>query len=316
MIVTLTMNPAVDRTVIVDSFALGQTNRVLDVHTAAGGKGVNVSRALMQWNVPSTATGFLAGLEGEFIAKALQSGKIEPRFVWLAGKGKTRTNTKIYDSASRLTTELNEPGPEITRKDEAALWRLLEGLLPQAKLIVCSGSLPRGISTSFYCELTQRCNRLGVLVCLDTSGPPLAEGVKAGPYFLKPNKEELENLFGKKLENELQIVGAIKQLAKYGIQLIVVSCGEDGAVYYKKGEPLFWGKAVASPVNSTTGCGDALVAAVVLALTKGMGWEDTVRWAAAAATGTAELAGTDFPELKHIESIIPRVDLRRIDADW
>lgn len=96
--------------------------------------------------------GLLAGLEGEFIAKALQSGKIEPRFVWLAGKGKTRTNTKIYDSDSRLTTELNEPGPEITRKDEAALWRLLEGLLPKQNLLsvpaVCPGGFRRHFTVS------------------------------------------------------------------------------------------------------------------------------------------------------------------------
>ncbi|NLL42148.1 MAG: 1-phosphofructokinase family hexose kinase [Firmicutes bacterium] len=314
MIVTLTLNPAVDRTVVVDSMALGQTNRVLDVHVAAGGKGVNVSRALIGWNTASAATGFLAGLEGEFIASALRESNIEPKFARLAGTSVTRTNTKIYDRSTRLTTELNEPGPEIARKDEEDLWQLLDGLLPETKILVCSGSLPQGTSPSFYHDLVQKCNRLGVLVCLDTSGPALAEGVKSGPYFIKPNQEELENLLQRKFTSELEIVEAIKDLAQFGISVITVSLGENGAIFYKQGQPIFWAGAAAEPLNSTTGCGDTLVAAMVFALAKEMGWEATVRWAAAAATATAELFGTDFPEPKHIENIIPRVNLRKIES--
>ena len=312
MIVTLTMNPAIDRTVTVDTFVLGGTNRVQEVRIDPSGKGVNVSRALIKLGHSSVAMGFLGGTEGEFIASELQRCNIEPKFTWLK-KGGTRVNTKIYELATNRTTEINELGPIVTAEEKANLWKAFEEVLPKAKLLICSGSLPKGIDFPFYYELIRKCNDLGVKVCLDTSGPALTEGIKATPYFIKPNKNEVEALLNQTIEGSSAVKKAMRELTTLGIPLVVMSLGEEGALFYRQGQPIIWGKAAAEPVRSTSGCGDALVAGVISCILEGRSWEETVRWSTAVATATAEIASTAFPDRNHIRKILPKVTIKLLN---
>lgn len=311
MIVTLTMNPAIDRTVTLEAVELGATNRLQDVRVDASGKGVNVSRALKQQGVASLAMGLLAGSDGKFIADTLEQLEIETRFTWCE-QGNTRVNTKVYERANGRTTELNEAGPVVNEADLRAFWQDLEEILPESKLLICSGSLPQGVAPKFYYQLISRCKELGVKVFFDSSGPALLEGIKAKPYFIKPNQDEIELLLKRKVANPLEIKDALSDLEKLGIPIIVISLGEEGAIFYSKDQPLFWGRAEAEQVQSTAGCGDALVASFAASLLAGRSWEEAVRWSIAAATATVELPGTNFPTIEHIERLLPKVQIEDI----
>lgn len=306
MIVTLTLNPAIDRTVTINTVALGETNRLEEVRRDASGKGINVSRALAKQGISSVAMGYLAGTEGEFIATTLEKYNIETKFTWIR-QGSTRLNTKIYEKATKRTTELNEPGPLVQAKDTENLWRYLESILPKTSFLICSGSLPRGVDTSFYYDLIKKCNQLGVKVFFDSSGTALTQGVKASPYFIKPNQDEAKTLLKRAIGDKSAMKATLEELAKLAIPFIVLSLGEDGAIFYSDQKPLLWAKAPAEQLGSTSGCGDALVAAFVASLLQNKSWEDIVRWSIATATATAELSGTTFPDKEHIKRVLPRV---------
>ncbi|HHT72247.1 MAG TPA: 1-phosphofructokinase [Firmicutes bacterium] len=306
MLVTVTMNPSVDRTVALEELALGETNRVKDVRTDASGKGINVSLALRQLGFPSIAAGFLAGREGRFVEAEVREFGITPHFTWLK-KGSTRVNIKVYEVGHNRTTEINEPGPVVEPQDEAAIWRDLAQVIPQAEYVICSGSLPPGVKPDFYSRLIDKCRELGVKVCLDASGPALLEGIKAKPFLIKPNEDEVEQLLGWKPEGKEEIRAAAASLTKLGMEMVIMSLGADGAVFYREGEEVLWGRAAADPVRSTSGCGDALLAGVVSSLLTRRTWDETVRWSIATATATAEIFGTGFPTVEHIKQVLPRV---------
>lgn len=308
MIVTLTMNPAIDRTVVLEELVSGGTNRVLEVHKSASGKGVNVSRALAQLGMPSVATGLLGGDEGRFIAAAIRGEQIKSEFTWLES-GSTRINTKVYEKGKQLTTEINEAGPVILEQDEARLQAKLDEILAGARFLICSGSLPPGIHPLFYFDLINRYKEQDLKIGLDASGPPLVAGLKAVPDLIKPNQAEAETILGRKISGQSAVKKAMSELINLGIPLIVLSLGEEGAVFYQQGQTTLWAKAAAKPLRGTSGCGDALVAALVHAQLTEMSWQDTVRWATAAATATAELDGTVFPDPSHIEQLLPRVSM-------
>ena len=179
MLVTVTMNPSVDRTVALEELALGETNRVKDVRTDASGKGINVSLALRQLGFPSIAAGFLAGREGRFVEAEVREFGITPHFTWLK-KGSTRVNIKVYEVGHNRTTEINEPGPVVEPQDEAAIWRDLAQVIPKLNMSSVQEACPLELS-QISSRLIDKCRELGVKVCLDASGPALLEGIKAKP---------------------------------------------------------------------------------------------------------------------------------------
>ena len=310
MVLTLTANPALDHTVTVEKLELGGTNRVSLSHAAVGGKGINVSRALRQLGVASAATGFLAGPEGRRVEESVAEQGIRPDFIWLK-EGSTRVNVKIYEASENRTTELNNPGPIVGQEDAHALLDRLDSLLPQVDFLVCAGSLPQGLPSSFYAAVIEKARVYGVKACLDTSGAALAEGVCAKPYLVKPNKDEAEQLLGYPIVGLQAVRTAVRDLAELGIPVVVLSLGGEGAVFYRTGEDIVWGRAQAEPLRSTTGCGDSLLAGTVAAIKAGLSWEETVRFAVATATAAAELFGTEFPSKTHIEGVLHRVQVQR-----
>lgn len=311
MIVTLTMNPSIDRTIILDTMKIGETNRVQAVYTDPSGKGINVSRVLYKLGVSSVAMGFLAGSEGQFMEESLQERGLQTRFTWL-NEGKTRTNLKLYEVANNRTTEINEQGPNVTEQDLARLWADLKEVLSQCKLLICSGSLPPGVDSKFYFELITYCQKEKIKVCLDTSGPALLEGIQAKPYFIKPNQDEAETLLNRSLQGRTDLKKALEDLKILEIPVIVLSLGAKGALFYKKGEPTIWAKAQAKKVKSTAGCGDSLVASLSTSLLQEAPWETAVTHAIATSTATVEMEGTSFPSQRQIAAVLPRVVLEEV----
>lgn len=271
-VVTVTLNPAIDRTVTIPNFKSGAVNRAREVRNTAGGKGVNVASALADDSHQITVTGFL-GRENAALFESLFAEKaIADRFVRIAGE--TRVGIKIVDPATNQTTDINFPGTTPTPHEIATLHEQLERM--QAPWFVIGGSLPPGVAPTFYRDLVTALKARGIKVALDTSEEPLRLALEAAPTFIKPNIHELEALLGEPLRNEDAVITAARSLVARGIQLVVVSMGKDGACFVTADQVV-----IARPpdvkVHSTVGAGDAMVAGVVSAQIRGLSLEECAR---------------------------------------
>ncbi len=214
MIVTVTVNAALDRTLTVPVFQIGYRHRSSEVMTLAGGKGINVARALKTLEVPVVATGLAGGRTGTRLVEELTSEAILNDFVRIAGE--SRTSTSVADPTAGTYTEINEWGPEVTDAELETLQEKLHYLARGADFVVLAGSLPRKVSTSFYSDAIRDLARRDVRVVLDSEGDPLRHGVEAGPFLVSPNQSEAEQLVGQELEDDDDFLMALDAIAEMG----------------------------------------------------------------------------------------------------
>ena len=193
MIITVTMNPAIDKTVDIEKLQPGGLNRIQRVEYDAGGKGINVSKTIRELGGSSIAAGFLGGNAGRTIETVLQEKGIQHDFIWVDGE--TRTNTKVYEKTGEVT-ELNEPGPQITGEAVEQLLQKLEGYADEKALFILAGSIPNGVDKNIYAEITKRVHARGARVLMDADGELFRNALKAGPDIIKPNRVELEEYAG------------------------------------------------------------------------------------------------------------------------
>lgn len=274
--VTVTLHPAVDRTITVHRFTAGAVNRVEHDRSSPGGKGVNVASALADHGCRVAATGLLGRHGSEpfdalFARKAIADG-----FVRVAGT--TRTGIKIVDPALHQTTDINFSGPAPTAADLEALAKTMGEL--DARCFVIAGSLPPGVDDRLYGDLVATLRERHRKVLVDTSGEPLRHALLALPDIVKPNIHELEALLGVKLAGEAAVIAAARELVARGVGMVVVSMGGGGACFVTAERAV-----VARPpeveVESTVGAGDAMVAGLVAAELRGLGQEERARLATA-----------------------------------
>ena len=237
MIITVTMNPAIDRTLEIDSLVRGGLNRIGRVEYDAGGKGINVSRTIRELGGKTIATGFLGGNSGRIIADILKAEGIESDFVQV--NGETRTNTKVCEKNGVLT-ELNEPGPLITEKQVEELKDKLLRYAGTGTLFVLSGSIPVGVTEDTYAKIIRMIHEKGAEVLLDADGNAFRLGLEALPDIIKPNCAELEEYAGMTCGlSEEGIIKTAEEFRKKGIGTVAVSMGQSGALFLlggKKGE--------------------------------------------------------------------------------
>ncbi|MDQ4078454.1 MAG: 1-phosphofructokinase [Chloroflexota bacterium] len=257
-VVTVTLNPAIDRTVTISNFEAGKVNRVEDSQSDPGGKGVNVASFLADYGHRVAVTGFLGRGNAELFESLFERKGIQDCFVRIAGE--TRVGIKIADPVQRRTTDINFPGQAPAPADVDALFRQLERL--EGKWFVLAGSIPRGLDTTIYRDLVQTLKAQGLKVVLDTSEEGLHHAVEALPQVIKPNIHELEALVGKPLETQAAIVQAAQTLLERGIQLVAVSMGRDGALFVTE-QSVVAARPPSIDAKSTVGAGDAMVAGIV-----------------------------------------------------
>jgi 1-phosphofructokinase family hexose kinase len=212
VIVTVTVNAALDRTLTVPVFQIGFRHRSSDVVTLAGGKGINVARALKTLEVPVVATGLAGGRTGTRIIEELTSEAILNDFVRISAE--SRTSTAVVDPTAGTYTEINEWGPEVTEAELDTLMEKLHYLARGADFVVLAGSLPRKVPMSFYGDAIRDLTRRDVRVVLDTEGEPLRVGVEAGPFLVSPNQREAEQLVGQELEDDADFLMALDAIAE------------------------------------------------------------------------------------------------------
>lgn len=309
MIYTVTLNPALDKTVEIPGMALDTVNRVTSMRTDPGGKGINVSKVIAKLGGESCAVGILGGESGRTLLAALERDGLRTHFRFV--EGQTRTNLKIIDRALHTNTDINEPGLTVSPADLDALLRDLLGMVREGDIVVLAGSLPQGAPQDTYRVWTAACREKGARVCLDADGVLLAEGLKAAPYLIKPNEDELSRLVGHRLTDTDELIAEGRRLLKGGVTRVVISLGEHGALYLRRNEVLY-AEGLSVPVGSTVGAGDSVVAALAYADSLGMSDEDAVRLSTASGAANVMCSGTQPAEREAVEKLLPQVKIRRI----
>lgn len=308
-IVTVTLNPCMDKTVETSSFGVGRTNRVLTSRTDVGGKGVNVARALIGCGVEFAATGIAAGLNGRRLVEALENMGVPCAFC--AAQGETRVNLKVLDLSTGEMTELNERGSE-AGDAYAAFLKTLRQFLPDADVLTLSGSLPPDLGADVYYDLTAEANRLGVRVILDADGDALRRGIQAKPYAIKPNLAEFRALVGEDVRTVPEIVAAARKLIADGVGMVAVSCGAEGAVIVR-GALAIQTIPFLIAVGSAAAAGDSMVAALAWSLVQERTLIEAAKIMTAAGTCTASLPGTQVATLNDALARAQDVPIRFLD---
>lgn len=309
MIYTVTLNPALDKTVEIPGFTLDTVNRITALRTDPGGKGINVSKVIAKLGGTSRALGILGGKAGRVIAEALAEEHLDCCFI--EAEGETRTNLKVVDPVNHTNTDINEPGIRVNEAILNELLAKLTGMIAPGDIVVLSGSLPAGAPRDTYRVWVDACKNSGAKVFLDADGDLLAEGLKAAPYLIKPNNDELSRLMGRTLETPEELAEAARGLLADGIGRVVVSMGGKGALYVNANETVY-AEGLKVPVGSTVGAGDSVVAALAFAEDRGMSLEDTVRLSTATGAANVMCSGTQAAEYSVIETLIPQVKFRAL----
>ena len=283
MILTVSCNPAIDKTYNTSNVMIGQINRMRDLVSIPGGKAVNVTKVLRQFDAHVTATGFVGGYTGEFIEEELRNMGVNTSFTTI--RGLTRSNMNIIGDDGYVT-EILEPGPKILSFEREDFMDRFRELVKISEYVVLSGSLTEGLLEDFYAKLIKICNDHGAKAFLDASGEPLKRGIEAVPYCIKPNRRELEYAVGKKLSTEAEIIQAAYEYIKAGVVKVVVSMGDKGLLQITKTKVI---KAVPPRIKkvNTVGCGDCVVAAMILGMIQGLNDEDTMKFAAGVSAANA-----------------------------
>lgn len=308
MILTITLNASIDRTVIVEDFQTGRINRINNPVETAGGKGLNVTRALKAYNLESLATGFIGGNSGKKLEELLKSDNINSDFYQI--KNETRSCLAIIDQKNNNLTEINENGPLISNEEIEGLYKKIDEISKNHKIAVISGSVPKSVSEDIYFDIIEICKKKNLLTLLDASGIHLKNGVGAHPYLVKPNQYEAEELLGFKIDSTDSYLKAIHFLTHY-CQIAVVTLEDNGCIIGTKSE-IYHIKPPKVKVVNTVGSGDSFLAGMIYAITKDLTLKEIGSFGIA--TGTANTL-TDIAGLCHrydIDNIIEKVEVERL----
>ncbi|MBO1264436.1 1-phosphofructokinase [Proteiniclasticum sp. SCR006] len=298
MIITVTLNPAMDKTMVIDGIEIGEVNRADSIRNDIGGKGINVSKVLKSFGTDTLATGFLGGMIEEPFRKELNRMGIKDQFISI--QGNTRTNIKLVDRKNETNTDINEPGPLISGGEIEKFIGFYKETVKKGDIVVLAGGLPPNISQDLYGRLTRMAKDKGALVVIDAEGEPLKHALVELPDMIKPNEKELASYLGKAVLTEEEIVQAARSLVEKGIQKVLVSRGEKGSIFATE-RSVFMGIGLEVEVKSTVGAGDSMVAALVFAEKEKLSDSETL--ALAQATGAAAVAteGTEACTREDVE---------------
>ncbi|HEY9625434.1 MAG TPA: 1-phosphofructokinase [Crinalium sp.] len=306
-IATITLNPAVDHTASIPNFRAGEVNRVEWDQADPGGKGVNVASFLTDFGFSIAVSGFLGKENAELFQQFFAQKGIQNRFVTISGK--TRVNVKIIDALQNQVTDINFPGQSPTEQDIAALHDAIAHLSQSCDWFVLSGSVPAGVSPDIYGKLVAQLKAQTKTVVLDASGESLRQAIPFGPYAIKPNIDELQELVGHKLEDEQAIAAAAQTLLAQGIHTVVVSMGAKGAIFAEQ-DAIVIARPPHVEVVSTVGAGDAMVSGLITGKLQERSLTDCARLATAFSMGALSQIGPRLPPPETVESFMQHVTIQ------
>ncbi|NBJ01724.1 1-phosphofructokinase [Lachnospiraceae bacterium] len=306
MILTVTLNAAIDKRYVVEEVRTGEVNRVKECVYTPGGKGLNVSKPAAIYGAEVTATGFVGGHAGHYIEDALEPFGIKSAFYHMEAESRSCIN--IWDEKNQLQTEFLEPGFTVTEADFERFLEHFQGLAADADVVTISGSVPKGLDGTAYQRMVKLVREAGKPVILDTSGKLLEQGIKAVPTMIKPNLDEIRMLTGKDCTDPEEIIEAAKVLHGRGIRIVTVSLGGDGAVVVSD-EGAYRARVPRIHAVNTVGCGDSMTAGFALGLSEGLSIKETLRKASAVSAAAAMREETGFFVKEDMERLLPQIEI-------
>ena len=304
MIITVTLNPALDKTISVSRLMINGVNRVEDTRLDAGGKGINVSKSVKALGGETLAMGILGGESGLYIQHSMDKMGIPSKFCFVDAP--TRTNIKIVDNSMHTSTNINERGEPV---DEDTLQKVFENVKQEAKpgdTVIVAGTNPPGTCENLLANWTRELKAMGVTVCLDCTGACMRNALSACPDLIKPNKGELEEICGRRLYFDVDVIAAAKTLIEEGVGRVAVSLGAEGALFITEDQVLrVYGLKV--PVISTVGSGDGMMAALAYYLQEGMEWREAALRSVAVSAAQVMRPGSEPALLADAEALLEQV---------
>jgi 1-phosphofructokinase/tagatose 6-phosphate kinase len=312
VIITVTMNAALDRTLTVPNFQREHRHRASQVLTLAGGKGINIARALKRLDVPVVATGLAGGRTGTRIVEELTAEAILNDFVRIGEE--SRTSTAVVDPTENSYTEINEWGPRVSPDELEMLLEKLHYLARGADFVVFAGSLPRGVEDGFYADAIRDLSRRGVQLVLDTEGEPLRLGTEAEPYLISPNQREAELVVGQELEDEEDFVMALDAIAELGARNVHITLESGCFGLFREDRHVRRYRAVAPVLEavSVVGAGDVLLAQFLAAQLAGRSAEESLRLAVAAGAASTLEVGAGRFEPRDVGRLAAGVEIQEL----
>jgi 1-phosphofructokinase family hexose kinase len=313
LIITLTMNPAIDRMIAVDRLAFDDRAYILSSKDSPGGRGINAAAVIHSFGGKTLAILPAGGERGSRFEQYMHRCGFPIATVPI--RNDIRLNFTIVDRHG-LTVKLNELGPRFERGEVSSIEGTVEAQLPNASWLMLCGSLPPGVPADFYAQLIARAKKRGVKTLLDTDGEALSRGVEAGPTVVTPNQQEAERLLNTVLLTRSHSLSAARRIQSMGAESVVLSLGSRGAVgaAYFQGADQLW-EAIPPRIEaiSPIGAGDALAAAFIWSLNNGDDFPEALSWGVAAGSASAQLPGTKFATLEQATEIHSDIDLRRVE---
>jgi len=314
VILTVTLNAAIDRTVAVPNFRLGQRHRAVESRTVAGGKGVNVARALKLLGRPVIATGLAGGPTGTRILERLAEEAILNDFTRIHGD--SRTNLAVVDPTSNEQTEINERGPEVSAEEVDRFVEKLLYLAQGARICVLAGSVPPGVEPDVYARLTQALRGLGVVTILDTDGESMRAGLRANPDVVAPNQSEAEEAVGHEFNDTDDRDAGLAALIEMGAGEAIITLPSGCAAIVGKGPERRRYEVSIEPLDpvSTVGSGDAFLAGYVAARYEGASPRDCLAFGVACGAESTQHFGAGTLDRREAERLLNRVEVRESDV--
>lgn len=309
MILTVTLNAAIDKRYVVEGFRTGEVNRVKECTYVPGGKGLNVSKPASIYGAEVVATGFAGGHAGAYIEDALKPFGIRSAFYHVDAESRSCIN--IWDEVNQVQTEFLEPGFTLTEEDFAGFEAKFRQLVQEAKVVAMSGSVPKGLDGTAYQRLVKIVKDAGIPVILDTSGKLLEMGIEAIPTMIKPNIDEIRMLAGKRCDDISEIIEAARAIHERGVKIVAVSLGADGSLAVGD-DGIFRARVPKIDAVNTVGCGDSMIAGFALGLSKGLPLEETLRLASAISAAAAMREETGFFVMEDMEKLLPQIEITRL----
>jgi 1-phosphofructokinase family hexose kinase len=313
MIITVTLNAAIDKTLAVPNFRLGRRHRAVEQTAMAGGKGVNVARTLRALGQPVIATGVAGGPTGTRIVENLTEEGVLNDFVRI--REESRTSTAVVDPTSGEQTEINEHGPHVSEDELELFVDKLVYLAKGAAVCVLAGSLPRGVDTALYGRIIEEMKRLGVTTVLDSEGEPLRTATRRGPDVVSPNELEAEGLVGYEFGDEDDRRSAVREMVEMGARESIMTLSDGCLALLGDGERHVY-RATLEPLEpvSAVGSGDAFLAGFVAARYSGSGHEDALRFAVACGAESTQHFGAGRVEQREVERLVPEVRVEELET--
>ena len=306
MILCVNLNAAIDKTIVVDAFRLGEIHRPEAVKSLAGGKGCNVARALQQFGEEPVVTGWVGGTAGQFIENGLQQEGIKTDFVYTDFE--SRACTSILDGRNQTMTEIYEKGDPVPAAKVTEMLERFREIVGAYTAVTLSGSLPPGVPQNFYAQLINIAHQAGVPALLDSSKEALLQGVAGKPFLIKPNETEVAILAGGQPTSPDHLAQAAANISRQYETIVVLSLGKDGAIAAQGSEVIH----VQNPqvaAKSAVGSGDCMMAGLAYGFTRGFSFTKAVKYGVAAGTANTLIIGAGQFTMDDFDTIFAKIEM-------